>query len=169
LIANAAKQAPAENLLTMGSNPDEDGSFTDGWAVYSRFFKPGGLTIRKDAYTIWVADIGNNKIRNITCSGTIGSTFEPTYEPTYLPTSAPVPTVPKNPKLKAPGKGPKATKVKKGPKFVAVSLLSSNLSNVAESISNLNSVVVAFAAAGFAGLLVSVLFYRKKLMASIGL
>lgn len=179
-----------ENLMTVGSQLGnygnqlqfEDGSYKDGYAVYAKFFKPVGIAIRSDAYTLWVADAGNNALRNISCHSGDAPTFMPTQVPTQLPTGAPVPTAPKaatgkqagkqaKVKVPAPGKGPKAWKVKKvGPKEadLVVSLVSADLFNLSESLGS-SSVVVALAAAGFAGLLVSVLFYRKKLLEVVGL
>jgi hypothetical protein len=65
----------------------EDGSFDDGWAPYARFFKPLGITVTRGGEIVWIADYGNNKIRNLTCQELSGPTFKPTAIPTTKPTS----------------------------------------------------------------------------------
>ena len=68
---------------------DEHSSFDDGFAVYARFFKPYAITVRGDGSVLWVADAGNNRIRNISCAGIGAPTFDPTAEPTKRPTLNP--------------------------------------------------------------------------------
>ena len=64
---------------------DEHSSFDDGFAPYARFFFIYGITVRPDGSVIWAADAGNNKIRNISCTGIGAPTFDPTAEPTKRP------------------------------------------------------------------------------------
>jgi len=96
---------------------DEESSFNDGYSLYARFFKPTGIVVsdlNSDILTIWVADFGNNRVRNITCADGFSPTFDPTMSPTAFPTfehtSKPTKS-PASPKL---AKG-KKVKVVKGP------------------------------------------------------
>lgn len=72
---------------SMGSMYLEDGSFDDGYAGYARFFEPMGITVTREGNVIWVADYGNNKVRNISCELARAPTFEPTLEPTHRPST----------------------------------------------------------------------------------
>jgi len=83
------REAEVVDLMTMGSrvgNYVEKGSFQDGSVIYAQFFKNTGITIYPDASTIYIGDTGNNRVRNITCSGAKFTTVEPTFAPTRGPT-----------------------------------------------------------------------------------
>jgi len=108
-------QSPDTDSVADGDEETENGSFTDGYAVYARFFKPVGIAVTPDGSTIYVADAGNNRIRNITCSNLVAPTFAPTAVPTrwptYTPSTAPTASTSKPTKSTiAPTAAPKAAK-----------------------------------------------------------
>jgi len=96
------------------ANVDEHSSFDDGFAVYARFFFPYAITLRPDASTFWIADAGNNRIRNISCSGVGAPTFDPTAVPSKRPTALPTAVPSLKPVTRKPSNAP-VVAVVKGP------------------------------------------------------
>jgi hypothetical protein len=161
----------------------EHSSFDDGFAVYARFFKPLGITVTPDGSVIWIADAGNNRIRNISCAGIGAPTFDPTAEPTKRPTADPTlkpsahPSELPVPKVKttaAPvifvAKGGKdaptiSTKeTKSSTKTVKGASLNEVGTAMTSSLSGMTSTeIVVLSIAGFVGaVLVSVLLYHRQ-------
>jgi len=180
-------QAAAVNLMTMGSNKFEDGSFNDGSVIYARFFKPTGITIYPDASTIYIGDTGNNRVRNITCSGNSFETVEPTFAPSAVPTftSTDVPTmpakgkgkgkdingVPKVPGGKVNAKGFKAKK-NPGPKEAAMSIGGADfgVNFSARSDLSISSIaIIATLSVAVSAAFVYFMFYRKHYFENIKL
>lgn len=167
----------------IGSVPGEDGSFDDGFAVYARFFKPMGITVTSAGNALWLADYGNNRIRNITCSSLTAPTFSPTElpslspsaEPTEAPTNGVAVGKAKNGKGKggvgagkAAGKGKGGAgrgKLGKASVTVGDSLSASDLSNSLSSLSTTSIVLICVFS--FIGALATsyVLYYRKSFIA----
>ena len=169
----------------------EDGSFNDGFAIYARFFKPMGITVDRAGRTVWVADFGNNRVRNITCSGQLFPTFQPTDVPTPAPSAEPTeqPTRPSNyvgkskgskvggkvGKGGAPGKGKNALNrnIKAGK-----SARSAGVGDVGELMSQLSSgsglSSGVLAAVGVASVLLAaaglwLLYYRRQLSSMVSI
>jgi len=163
---------------------DEHSSFDDGFAVYARFFKPYAITLRPDASVFWIADAGNNRIRNISCAGKVPITFDPTAEPTKRPTFVPTakpsvkpsadptvkptgsPVVAVAPKVPGAGKGnPVNTKAPtKGVKGASVDQVGFSVSNTAESLpSSKIAIISVFAFIGAAAGIIAI-YYRNTII-----
>jgi len=163
----------------------EHSSFDDGFAVYARFFKPIGITVRPDGKTIWIADAGNNKIRNISCAGMGAPTFDPTAEPTALPTLDPtfVPTAkPSFESTMKPSNGAKTVKappavrepapaVTKSPskavKGASASITANGVAADASTMSTSNVTLISVIGVIGAGVFLAALYFRKQIMDAI--
>jgi hypothetical protein len=173
---------------------DEESSFNDGYSLYARFFKPTGIVVANlpnDILTIWVADFGNNRVRNISCANDFPTTFDPTMSPTYFPTfehtSRPTknPTTPKMTKAKkvkvvkgpnvGTGKAPKAPKapsksVKSGDSGSLGRTSVSDALSATPQLSTVAVVLISLGAAIVAGACVYFLYfnqyYRSRLFGS---
>ena len=164
---------------------DEHSSFDDGFAVYARFFKPYAITLRPDASVFWIADAGNNRIRNISCAGVGAPTFDPTAEPTKRPTRLPTakpsaeptadPTVkpsaaPVAPKVPGAGKGGAQANTKapttKGVKSASVDQVGFSVTSDAESLpASKIAVISVFAFIGAVATMIA--FYNRNAIVAL--
>jgi len=155
----------------------EDGSFNDGYSMYARFFKPMGITVDRTGNTLWVADFGNNRVRNISCSGNLFPTHAPTAVPTIFPTVFPTEKPSGTPKARGkagksrlggakgvPGRGKgKAQNIKnaRGARGASMGDIASELSSAGVSTTMLMVICVVSGVIAAAGLLM--VYYRQRL------
>jgi len=168
----------------VGSVAVEDGSFNDGFSNYARFFRPTGIVAGnvKNTLTLWIADFGNNRVRNITCSNIGMPSLDPTTAPTMLPTADPTEKPTRSPTVFTPkakkglgrggkgrgGKGRGGGKVKgfgysgvEGTTGVDVAV------GTARGLDTPVIWTIAAGCAAFVALAAVALYYRKRLLASV--
>jgi len=155
---------------------DEHSSFDDGFAAYARFFYPYGITIRDDGSVIWIADAGNNKIRNISCTGIEAPTFDPTAAPTKRPSF--VPTQLPTAKTKAlvvtvvvsKAAKPVAPQVTKAPtkvKGASMSEISSSSSSGSSSMTSSQITIIAVIGFAVASVAIALIYNRNRITDAI--
>jgi len=160
----------------------EDGSFNDGFAPYARFFKPIGITVStviNSNPTVWIADAGNNRVRNITCAFLTFSTLPPTAEPSADPTLSPVDVPTKQPTeipsekptrspADLPGGKAKNVNAPKNPaknvKAAAEGTSTSGVTALASSVSTGAYVMIAVFCFAGAAIGLFILYNRKRLV-----
>jgi hypothetical protein len=167
-------------------NIDEHSSFNDGFAVYARFFHPKGITVSYSGATIWVGDQGNNRIRNISCSGIGAPTFNPTAEPTlrpspsaalsppptfrpsampvYKPTSKPAVSSLKGPTRKKSSDSTSPPASQKGARGASMGEVGNVLYSAASNLSTVELAIVIVLAVISAGLLAAMIYFRKRIL-----